>query len=148
MMVGRTLGSSALAEIVARQPVPRLFGRRALDVDDRAVGAKPDDVIGKGADQRAQLAVGLQQFLRAQVERALEHRAIVVELLVGLVDGVEHRLQLGRARLVGKIALQLAAQQAVQVGDPQRSANVVTVIVWLCSSQRAFGVNGEISPYE
>ena len=104
-------------------------------------------MIGKRADQRAQLAVGLQQFLRAQIERALEHRAIVVELLIGLVDGVEHRLQLGGHAVVREKPFQLAAQQAVQVGDPHRSENVVTVIVWLCSSQRAFGVNGEISPY-
>jgi hypothetical protein len=27
-----------------------------------------------------------------------------------------------------------------------RSANVVIVMVWLCSSQRALGVKGEISP--
>ena len=105
-------------------------------------------MIREGADQRAQLAVGLQQFLRAQVERALEHRAIVVELLIRLVDGVEHRLELGGDPFVREKSFQLAAQQAVQSGDPHRSANVVTVIVWLCSSQRAFGVNGEISPYE
>jgi len=135
-----------LQEIVARQPSPRVLRRRALDVEDGAAGVEPQDVIGERADERPQLAVGLQQLLRAEVERSLQHGAIVVELLVRLIDRREHRLELRRHARLGEVALQLPAQQAVQLGHRQRSDSVVTVMVWLCSSQRAFCVNGEISP--
>ena len=165
MLIGGVLGHHALQRLAraaaATAGVERLAENRgpaasAATVPRRApltsridaARIEPEDVIGKRADQRAQLAVGLQQLLRAEVERALEHRAIVVELLVGLVDGGEHRLELRRHAIVGKVAFQLAAQQAVQLGHRHRSERVVTVMVWLCSSQRAFGVNGEISPYE
>jgi len=54
----------------------------------------------------------------------------------------------GRHLVVREESLQLSSQQAMQSSHPHCSDKVVTVIVWLCSSQRAFGVNGEISPYE
>ena len=95
------------------------------------MAVEPEDLVGEGAHQGAQLGVGLQQFLRAEIERSLEHGAVVVELAIGLVDALEHWPQLGRNLTVVKVALELTSQQAVEVRHGQRSDRVVTVMVWL-----------------
>ena len=135
------IGNGAPGHPAAR----RLRVRRALHVQDHALLVEPENLVGKRADQRPQLGAGLQQFLRAQLERSLEHGAIVVELPVGLVHRLDHRRERGGNRCFWKDALQLAAQQTMKVAHHQRSGRVVTVIVWLWSSHRALGVNGEIS---
>lgn len=114
------------------RPAARRFGvGGAFHVEDDAVAVEPEDLVGEGAHQGAQLGVGLQQFLRAEVERTLEHGAVVVELAIGLVDALEHWPQLGRNLTVVKVALELTSQQAVAIRHGQRSDRVVTVMVWL-----------------
>ena len=138
-----------LHQRLADDPTPRQrVGAAPAHVENRAVLIEPEQLIGERAHQQAQRRVGLQQFLRAQLERALEHGAVVVELPVGLVDRRKDIRHAGRDAVVGEVALDLTPQQAVKVVHRYRSVNVVTVIVWLCSSQRALAVNGEISPYE
>jgi hypothetical protein len=96
-------------------PAGRVAVGAALDVENHAAGVEPQDLIGEGADQRAQLRVGGEQFLRAEIERALEPLAVVVELAVGVVDRLEHRRQLGRRRRIAEMAPQLPPQKTVEV---------------------------------
>ena len=49
-------------------------------------------------------------------------------------------------RLERAYSAQRAGQEAVPLAHGHLSENVVMVMVWLCSSHRASGVNGEISP--
>jgi hypothetical protein len=106
-----------------------------------------DSSVARSVDSEcSRRLVALDELLRHGVERVLEHPAVVVLLVVGRVHGPEQRANVARAASLGsrEVALHLAQQQAV--GGHHDSASVVMVIVWLCSSQRALGVCGEISP--
>ncbi len=97
------------------------------------------------AEQDPQLRVRLQQFLRTEIERALDHAAVAVCFEVGLIHGRDERFPLRRHVRRTKELGQLAPQQRV-LDRHGCSEIVVIVMVWLCSSHDAFGVNGEISP--
>jgi hypothetical protein len=125
----------------------------AVERGDPAAAVDHEEAVGRGLEsgleERERLpegGVGLHQLLRAEIHRALEHRAVVVRLPVGGVDGGEERPELLRHRLrAAEAAPELAFEKAVAAAH-HRSASVVMVIVWLCSSHRALGVKGEISP--
>lgn len=95
--------------------------------------------------------VGLPQLIRAEIERSLQHLAVQIRLAIGLVH---RRHERAPWFLHGTVWLEmppdLSPEQAVKGGHVHagRSENVVTAIVWLCSSHLADGVNGAISPYE
>ena len=74
-----------------------------------------EQLIGERAHEQAQRRVGLQQLLRAQLERALEHGAVVVELPIGLIDGRQHVRHAGGNAVVGEVAFDLPPQQAVKL---------------------------------
>ena len=91
--------------------------------------------------------VGLHQLLGAEVHGALQHGPVVVELAIGGVDRVQElQAVAGHLRLAAEEAADLTGEEAVPLGHGHLSESVVMVMVWLCSSHRASGVNGEISP--
>ena len=122
----------------------------------KAVTSKAADQVAQGAhglqprlllQRPAEGGVGLHQLLGAQVHGALQHGPVVVELAVGGVDRVqEGHAVLGHPILAPEEAEDLPGEEAVALFHRQRSARVVMAMVWLCSSHRASGVNGEISP--
>ena len=115
-------------------------------VENHVVAVDPEEHVRQQREDGAQVAVCLQQFLRAQVERALEHFTVRIRLLVGVAHHVEQGAPL---RGDGPFALEmenLAQQQAVPLPVAHASLRVVMVMVWLWRSQRAPGVSGEISP--
>ena len=93
-----------------------------------------------------ELGIPLEQLLGGQVQALFEHPAIRIELPIGVVDRPqEARWFFGEGDGLIRKPPELPFQQAVQ-RIHYRSERVVMVMVWLCSSQRADGLKGEISP--
>ena len=137
----------ALADELLRRH-REICARAAPHVEDASVGRHPDVEVGRGIEHGAQLGVGLHQLVGAEIERPLQHGAVLVELAIGAVDGIDEgpELRVGGRSLAAEMLSDLAPEQAVQPRAHQTSVNVVIVIVWLWRSQRAPGVNGDISP--
>ena len=126
----------------------QVVGVAAATSEDRAVVVDPQKEIRKRMHHRTHVRVRLEQLLRAEVEGALQQRPVGVRLPVGVADRREEAVQFRGPWFHGtEEGMDLASQQAMEFGHRQAaSASVVIVIVWLWSSQRALGVNGEISP--
>jgi hypothetical protein len=85
------------------------LARRVDQAGDRARVAQAGD---RGLESPAQLAVGLEQLARAEIERPLQHAAVEVEPAVGGVHGVDQRPQLGG--LFAEVLVELAPEERVQ----------------------------------
>ena len=77
----------------------------------------------------------------------LQQLTVLIGFVVRSIDECKKLLQIrGRALDRAVAPLQLPGEEFVH--SLSASVRVVIVMVWLCSSQRADGANGEISPYE
>src|SRR5580698_11000632 len=98
-------------------------------------------------EDRPDLRIRLEQFLRAQLHRAFHQLTIDHEFRIRAVDRGDEAVPLGGdAEVIAEEAFQLTLQQTLRGNHVQLSANVVMVMVWLCSSLRSPSENGAISP--
>ncbi len=107
-------------------------GRTAAAVENDAGGIDAKHDIGKGPEDRPHVRVGLKELLGAQIDRALEHGPVAVELDIGAVDEIQEVVDPRRdGVLLTKAAPDLPAQKAVHRFQAAFSSKVVMVIVWL-----------------
>jgi hypothetical protein len=79
-----------------------------------AVDRDTQKEVRRRLQHRARLRIRLQELLRADLERPLQHRAVVVALAVGLVDGLEKTRPRPRNLIVRpEVALDLPAEEGV-----------------------------------
>ena len=123
----------------------------AVDVHDGAVLVGDHHALARRVQDGLELtlghvlgvAVGLAQFLFHQVGGQPADAALAIGFLVGLIDQFQQRIDVDAAIGRGTAGL---ADLAFKQGMHQASPMVVTVMVWLCSSQRPVKLCGAISP--